>query len=254
MSIYSSRALGSTGVIGAFNGGGRSIFGPFTFAESWSSDDFGTDAHFNQWVKPNLDQVDRKGMSYDPPSSSILTRASAAWSAWKAAQDLGVVEADTYIANTTSQMKSLIARADELSLTTKGWPFVASREEKIEVQRYDVFAQIVSLIKKVAGSKAKADAYAAAATAAGAVASPGAPDMPTAGSVTLRPTGVSADTTSGTGKNRSMATAAPSNMMLYVGLGVGAVVLIGGALYVKRRKASMAGYRRRGKRLGSSRK
>jgi len=244
MSIYTSRALSSYGAMAAFAGGGRSIFGPFAFSESWSSDDFGSSAHFNQWVKPYLDQVpEAKGMTYDPPSSAIITRAGTAWEAWKAASDLGVAEADTYIATTTSKMKSLIARADELSLTTKGWPFVASREEKIEVQRYQVFAQIVAVIKQVAASLTKVNALSAAAVAAGAV--------PTPHPEAALPGGVPADTgTGGSGTSRSAMTATPDNMMLYIALGVGAVALVGGGIFLMRRKkaAHIAGYKRRSRR------
>ena len=54
----------------------------------------------------------------------------------------------------------------------------------------------------------------------------------------------------GSGSSRSAMTATSDNTMLYVGLGVGALVLVGGGIFLMRRKkaAPVAGYGRRSRR------
>lgn len=146
MIVYGN-ILGGHG-LGAFAGGGRIIFGPFSFAESWSSDDFANAQQFNNWVKPYLDQVGRVGMTWDPPSPALLTNAEAKLGLWKNAADLGDPNANAYLAQITSQMNGLINKGDQLSLTGGN----GHRSEAVEVQRYDTFTQIVNLIKQLSAS------------------------------------------------------------------------------------------------------
>lgn len=131
-----------------FAGGGRGIFAKFTFAESWSSDDFETDQHFNKWVKPYLDQVGRIGMTWEPPSPALAGVASSKYASWLAASDLGDPLAADFVAKIKGQMDDLTKRADQLSVQ-----YGSSRSEAIEVQRYDTFDAIVKIMKQVAASK-----------------------------------------------------------------------------------------------------
>jgi len=252
MSFHSSRALSRPyGVFSAFAGsGGRTIFGPFKFGEEWSSDDFGTDAHFNQWVKPYLDQVPAaKGMTYVPPTTALITNSGAKMQAWQDAADNGAPGAQAYVDGITSKMKSLISQADQLSITTKGWPFVASREENIEVQRYNVFAAIVKVMKQVAASNPPT-----AIDASGNPVPVGA-GTGVSSTYTVNPGSTGSSPVNNPQQNalnvssQKQTAAGSSNTILYVGLGVGALALVGGLLYMRSRKApAVAGYRRRSRR------
>lgn len=244
MSFYSSYHS----PLGAFAGGGREIFGPFSFTESWSSDDFENAAEFNRAVKPYLDQVNRKDLSYSPLSTTVITAASAAWNSWKQASDLGDPTSAAFMANITGQMSDLIGRGDALSLNAA---VTGVRSEATEVSRYDVFNQIQTLVKQVAASKAKAAAALAAVTAAANYIPP--PEAASAGTI---PTGSSLvnnpqqNPIPPGGFNQSGDTAVTSdNTMLYVGIGVAVVALIGGVFLLKHKKSASApataGYRRR---------
>ncbi len=250
MSLYSSRALGYTkfGVFSAFGGGGLPIFGPFSFAEAWSSDDFFNPAQFTSWVKPYLDQVNRKDLTWVPPSSSILTRASSAWSIWKQAAEAegGQGPATTYVASKTGTLNDLIAHADTLSLTSLPWPATPGhRSESVEVQRYDAFNQISAIAKQIAASSAAATtALNNAMSAANYVppsALPSAGGSPTGSSLVNNPQQNALNVSS----QGSMASAGGDNTILYVGLGVGALALIGGVMYFRKKSSAVAGYRRR---------
>ncbi len=251
MSFYGSVSLSRMGgVFGAF-GDGRVIFGPFKFTEAWSSDDFENPQQFVNWVKPFLDQVNRKDLTYDSPTPAILNKASTAWAQWLAAVDAGSATAQSYVDSITAQMKDLIARADALTLEGGGGN-KGHRSEVSEVGRYDTFNLIVKIVKKVAGSASQATAALNAAVAAGVppieTTSAGIPNDG-AGTVNRSASGVPGDITSGANKYASTATGG-DNTMLYVGLGVGALVLIGGVLYVRSKRSSpaVAGYRRRSRR------
>lgn len=237
MNFYGSRTMRRTlGAFSAFAGGGRNIFGDFAFAESWSSDDFESSSQFNNWVKPYLDQVGRKDLTWEPPSTTTRTRASKAWSLWKAAQEAGSAQADAYVNDIKSQMGVLVARADSLSLAAS----LGHRSEDVEVQRYDTFNEIKRIVTKVANSSTQAQsALDAANTAPPVLPSAGTPSQ----SGSQLPTQhASADTavTAGDYGVRS----GGSNTLLYAGLGVGALVLVG-AVLMMRKRSSVAGYRRR---------
>lgn len=136
------------GYAGGFAGGGRTIFGPFSFNESWSSDDFESASQFNSWVKPYLDQVGAQGMTWDPPSSSLKTNAATSLAAWQSAADAGDPTASGYVDQIHSQMTDLINRADQLSLSGS----YGHRSEGNEVSRYQTFQQIVALMKQLVAS------------------------------------------------------------------------------------------------------
>lgn len=249
MSFYGNRALGRPmGVFSAFGGGGREIFGPFSFSESWSSDDFEGIAQFNQAVKPYLDQVNRKDLQWSPLSSTIITAASAAWSSFKNAADAGDASSAAYMANITGQMNDLIARGDALSLQGT----LGHRSEAVEVSRYDVFNQIQTLVKQVAAQKAKAAAAVAAANAAANYVPPAPVQTSSAGmpqttsNIIQNP---QQNPINPIGSTYGASTAdTGDNTLLYVGLGVGALALIGGVLMFKKKSPAVAGYRRRSRR------
>lgn len=256
MSIYSSRALGrSLGAFSAFAGGGRVIFGPFSFAESYSSDDFGSAEQFTKWVKPFLDQVGRKDLTWDPPASALKTRAAQNFKTWKDAGDLGNAGAAAYAQSIINQMTDLIARADELSINQS----LGKRSEGNEVARYDIFNEISAIIKKLSASTTKANAAMTAALAAGA-----GDELPVSPPVSQNPAPVAGDITSGATRNPYMATAggtgdpitppaASDNTMLYAGLGLGAVVLLGVGIMIMKKKPPAVGRYRRSRRSRSHR-
>lgn len=252
--FYGSHAISRWGTFGAaFGAGGRAIFGPFSFAESWSSDDFESNNQFTQWVKPYLSQVNRKDLSWDPPTPAVLSRAGANWSLWKSAADAeaaagGAADATNYIASITSQMNDLISRADAFSVDdlTDG---SGHRSESVEVSRYDVFNQIKAIVNKVAASAATATTALNNANLLMNTSQLPASTIPPTGAATYPSTTSPAYYSPSTGASSQASTAAGAgsdNTLLYIGLGVGAVALLGGGLFVfRKKKAAVAGYRRR---------
>lgn len=245
--FYGSRAMEHWGVFAAFGGGGREIFGTFSFAESWSSDDFGGVTQFNENVKPYLSQVSRTDLTWVPPTAAVATAASSNWALWQqaAAAEVaagGASDATNYIASISSQMQDLITRGDALSLTGT----LGHRSEANEVARYDIFNQIKAVMNKVAASKATATTALNNANAAANVSQLPASTIPPTGSVTYpSATSPAYPTGSYTGADTAAAPAS-DNTLLYIGLGVGALVLVGGGIFIvkKRRAPAVAGYRR----------
>lgn len=247
MSMYRSRTLGrSLGAFSAFAGGGRNIFGPFAFAESWSSDDYETATHFRTWVKPYLDQANRKDLTYEPVSTSIRTRAAAVYKTWKEAADLGNATATAYVEKIKNEMNDLIARADELTLAQS----LGKRSIGVEVSRYEAFNAINTIIKQVGASTSKANAALAAANAEGSA----IPEGDMVGSAndnagTVSTSSRSASTNAGgspiTGQGGDPNAVGGTNWLLYGGIGAAALLLLGGGIFLARRpRAATARYGR----------
>jgi hypothetical protein len=209
MSFYTSHAR-----LGAYGAAGFEVFpgGP-SFQERWSLDDF-TGASAGWLSSYNVQQT-----GYVPPSQGLLRAASAIWAQVNASID----PADLAFADKIStQMHTLVGTIDNYTTQhTSG-----TRSPSIENARVDAMKQLQKLIRQIA-------AY-----------------HPSTASLTI-PTSTSVPLTSTqSGQTGSKAPAAPdsgSNTMLYVGLGLGAVVLIGGALAL-RKKSSMSGYKKRRRR------
>lgn len=236
MSFYGSRALGRAS-FSAFGAAGRSIFGPFVFAGDWSSNDFNSISQFNSKVKPGLASENRQDLTWTPPSPALITQANNAWISWQSAADAGSPDASTYITNITNQMIALITTADSL---TDVHDVVGNRPMSVDIQRYDTFNQIVKLMKTVATSQAAANAAVAALPATAIQPMVASPPMSS---------GTSSQGSSGLPNSGSGSTPPPAedNTVLYLGLGVGGLVLLGGAylLLTPKKAAAVSGYRRR---------
>jgi hypothetical protein len=246
-----------------FAGGGRTIFGPYTFAESWTSDDFESNQQFNNWVKPYLDQIQgAQGMSWDPPSSSLKTNAASSLDQWNQAADAGDQTAAGYVSQIDQQMHDLINRADQLSLTGS----MGHRSEGTEVERYQTFKSIVTLMKQLVSSappKPTPNIAAVSPTAQVAIQQMQIQKFtPGAGKVTVLGQGTGAATAGGgTAGSVSPLTAPSGGPPAYypppaTGGGwmvpamiAGGVVVVGGLIFLLFRKkpasTGVAGYRRR---------
>lgn len=242
MAFYGNRALrGSLGAFGAFAGGGRPIFGPFAFAESWSSDDFESATQFTNWVKPFLDQVARTDLTFSPLSAFTKARAEANYNLWAKAALNGDPQAQAYKDSIDSQMTSLIHQADSLSLSGAN----GHRSEGTEVARYDAFNSIIALASQLASSspspvapKANVDltgrVLVGSDTSSGGTAASKAQAAATGGDIV---------TNGSLQQGNPLPSSGPPWALI---IGLGSVALVGGVMLLRRHKAaSVSGYRRR---------
>lgn len=231
MSIYSSRQLGRFGhmgnALGAFGGGGIAVFpgGP-SFAGSDTPDVwFGTNPNWNQ-------------AGFNALSSGVLNQAGVAWAALQnAIADKDIAFLDSMKQALSNQMKDVD--------TYVGAHSVLGYTQTAVDQGLNALKQLQTSVRKIAAYRVFVPPPDAAVTPPGSALSPSTSSIPansSAGSASRGGLPVPGDGTSGSGGPQ----ASSDNTMLYVGLGVGAVALLGGAfVLLKKRSSSVAGYRRR---------
>ena len=225
MSFYGSRALGQfgLGVMGAFGDGGRPIFpgGPGFLGtdtpEAWTST-------YSGWT----------GHGYVPPSQGVLNAAGAVW---QALQNATAPSDVAFLQSMQDTLAAQIKEADAAVGDHSGFGYTDAATKR--------GVNALNMLKASVNAIASHQVLPNPSPPVYASPQPVAQIGPT-GSQTYQ------STTSGGGTTllggQAAATGAPAggdNTMLYIGLGVGAVVLIGGMLYLRKRRSSVAGYRRR---------
>jgi hypothetical protein len=230
MSLFSSRALSSYGYLGlAFGEGGQNVlFGPFAFSAPYSYRDFMGTEHFLGKVKQYTP------LTWSPPSTVILSRAAQVWAVWQAAADAGSPTAVTFVKNTTQKLNEFIARVDPLAYQQD---MFGNFPVDTDLQRYELFRLIKDRVLAVANSSAAATAAYNAVMPSGGSSSSDLPDLTKSASTAG----------GGTAGGAAGGAAATDNTLLYAGLGLGAVALLAGVVYLSKRRSSVSGYRRRGR-------
>jgi hypothetical protein len=231
MSLYSSRALSAFGHMGqAFGAGGQNvIFGPFAFTAPFSYRDFMGTEHFLGKVKTYTP------LTWQPPTTVVLSRAGQVWAVWEAAADAGSAAATKFIQTNSQKLNEFIARVDPLAYQQD---MFGNFPVDTDLQRYEIFRLIKALVLTVANSGTAATAaYNAVAGGTGGSTS----DLP---DLSQRSSGMTAG---GGGLPTAGGVKAEEETpwLLYAGLGVGGLVLVGGLFFLMKPKAKVAGYRRR---------
>lgn len=230
MSIYGSRQLGRYGHMGnalaAFGGGGVSVFpgGP-SFGGSDTPDVwFGTNPNWNQ-------------AGFTALSSGVINQAGKNWVALGNA----ISDADMAFLDT---MKSTLAQQIKEVDNWVGAHSVLGYTQTAVDQGLNALRQLQTSVRKIA-------AYRVAPPAPAQVDSPSplTQSLPldlTASKGGINPSYPTNDATSG--GSVPVVGGSSDNTLLYVGLGVGALVLLGGGFFLLKKPRAVAGYRRRRRR------
>lgn len=231
MSMYGSRAVGSYGAFGqAFSGFGGAALELFSGGPSFVGPDdpgifLGTNTGFIQGAAGI-------GYKWIPPTDAFMTSVGNAWFTITQSQNPNDA---AFITSTTAHLNTLLASFSGQVANHSTLGYSQSAQQMVVSYANQIKAVLTAILAYQIGPQ---------------------PAPPTLPQTYLPPTGTVSqgataagtwDTTSGgLATSTGADTAAPDNTLLYVGLGIGAIVLVGGGIFLvkRRRSASVAGYRR----------
>lgn len=231
MSFYGSRALsrfGHTG--GAFAGYEIFLGGP----EFQGGDSFNVffDDGTSRWAEGNK----AYNLTYARPSVAIVNQAGKVWAAIEASGDPAAL---AYKAQMQAKMEALTRSIDQLAASRD----IFGYSQQVSVSLVNRLKELKALVQQVAAYKApvpaKLELPSAEEALARAAAAQGAGGKPSSAGVTQA-------TQSG---QQGVVADEPTPWLLYAGIGLGAVALLGGlAVLVRRPSGQMRGNRRRRRR------
>lgn len=238
MSFYGNPTLSRLGVFSAFGGGQIPIFGPYTMSDCALSNFYDT-ANY-AWLKAH----GRDGganyfttINYVPPSGALKNQANEGYAYLQAEAELGNTLAEAKLAQLDRSLKAYMAQASALADAHDDRLGCGNRESRgwsAQQQLWECFVQIVKLMKQFA-------------TAPSTVPKATVVEPPSTGPVVVRSSASAITASDDTaGMPGAGAPAAGGGFpWLYVGLGVGGLVLLGGVFAFSRRSSKVSGYRRR---------
>lgn len=225
MSFYGSRALGryGSGMMGAFGISGRAIFpnAPAGFQGSDTPD---------VWLGNNSGF---SGNGFIALSQPLLNQAGDVWLALQNS----TAPADINFASTMAPKLTAQAAAVDQAV---GDHSILGYSASATQTALNALRQLQASVRQIAAWQVSPN------PAPSITATPSATAGTISQGVTAYPSTTSGSSMTVLGSSQGAATAAPGsdNTLLYVSLAIGAVVLLGGGLYIRKRR-SMAGYRRR---------
>lgn len=227
MSVYSSRALGSHGVFGAFGGSNPEVFsgGPSFVGPDDSAIFLGTNTGFIQGAAGI-------GYRWVPPTDSFLTQVSSQW--FNIGQSQNPADL-AWQATTLAHLNTLLTSFSSQVGNHSGYGYSQDAQKQVVSYANQIKTVLTSIL-----------AYQIQPQPA-PVAQP--TYLPVVSTVSQGATGVPGDITSGA--QQADTAAATDNTTLYIALGVGALALVGGVIFIVKRRsssASVAGYRRKSRR------
>ncbi len=236
MSMHKSRAISHYGYFGnALGAFGASAFDLFTGGPGFQGADT-----FNNWTGQSRWAIsaDVASIGYTPLSAAVLNQASKSW----IALDSSINPADAeWKDSKLAEMKALIASADALAANHS---ITGDYNRSTTAALINAFKQLQTIIRQIAVRKVTAMPP----DSAGGVNDFSTPAPNNPGAVNRNPSGVPGDMTSGSAAATAEGGTSP---LVYVGVAVGGLALLGGLYVIIRRRSSgkkLSGYRRKRRR------